>query len=51
MTEQSDYLIGVLIYMEKSMREILKRQAHKHEMNMSEYVRSLINKDIEAINE
>lgn len=48
MTDQSDYLVGVIIYMPKTMREKLKSIAHKHENNMSEYVRDLLTREFEG---
>ena len=51
MTEQSDYTVGVLIYVSKSMREQIKKRAHQHEKNMSEYVRHLVQNDMEGATE
>lgn len=37
--------IIVNIKMEKSEKELAKKDAHKHEMNLSEYIRWLIEKE------
>ncbi len=51
MNELYDYNVQVTLHMPKSLKEAMNEMAHEHRMSNSEYMRSLIVKDMEGESE